>query len=1595
MNFNQILTKIETESTDTVDKGRRFETVIKNYLKTDKAYSNELSEIYLWEEFPYRKQFGGQDIGIDLIAKAKDGWWAIQCKYRQADAQIGKREIDSFLAASSRSFQTEEGETKFSQRLLITNNRSLSRSAENAIKHQNPSVVWIGGDILTQAAIHWQKLYDGIYGPAAHKEPYKLKLHQKEARQKAIKHFQEHNRGKMIMACGTGKTLTSLRIAEAMTDSSGWVLFLVPSIALLSQTLIEWNNQIRGKLAPICICSDEKISSRLDRPGVKVTDLMFRATTNQEAIQYRINLCKEATGSLKVVFSTYQSIDVVIKAQQATGIEFDLVICDEAHRTTGLVYQGENKTHFVKIHDQDKIKAKKRLYMTATPRIYSDSSKKRASENDITLFSMDDSQRYGEEFYHLTFGKAVELGELSDYKVLVLTLDAADVPVNIQKMLAGEDETIGINGVSKLVGCINALSKHIIGDGGALDGGELQEAMKRSVAFCSSIANSKAICKNLNEKGQLYKDQAPEKKKDSLVLVKAQHIDGTMSASERNRWLAWLKAENIPTEESRILTNVRCLSEGVDVPSLDAVMFLADKNSQIDVVQSVGRVMRKAPGKTYGYIILPIVVNYTANPNQALDTGKQYKVVWHVLNALRAHDERLKDTINKIALNKIKPDQIIVGRPDRRGDGTESEQAARLGVTEIAQAQFEFSELQNALYAKMVEKVGERGYFAEWARSVAQLAERHTERIAKLVKQDGNHRQAFADFLSGLQQNINPAVTAEQAIEMLSQHIISKPVFESLFENYSFSQDNAVSQAMEGILSIIESRSLEEDDKKELTALYDYVKRKVSGIDNAEGKQKVIVELYDQFFSAGFPKLVEQLGIVYTPVEIVDFIIHSVNDVLKVEFGKSLSDRGVSILDPFTGTGTFITRLLQSGLIEAKDLERKYNTEIFANEIVLLAYYIAAVNIENAYHDLSQNEKYTSFPGIVLADTFQMSEDDQNLTPSLQENSARIRRQKEAPIRVIISNPPYSAGQKSANDAASNQEYLKLHQRISATYARRSTSKSVRTLYDSYIKAFRWSADRIDPDNGGIVAFVSNGSWLEDASKDGFRASLEKEFSSIYVFNLRGNQRTSGELSRREGGKIFGSGSRTPVSITLLIKKPQEDKAKADIHYHDIGDYLSREKKLATIDRYQSVFSEILRDKWQKIEPNPQNDWINQRRVFPKSFIPITKDKNSILPDMTLGIVAGRDAWVYNFSASKLRDNMRNTIRFYNREVDRYRASGKTLSGSQLADFTNNNPKQISWTHKLRENLSRYKHYDYKPVAESIGLYRPFQKQRLYFDSFFIERPRQFHRMLPSDQKNKFLTFISRGTTTDFSVLMTDCLADLHILGTNACIPLYIYGNNQAKGLLSDVDDNQSRRINVNDNIWQQAQNQYKLDIPKEDIFYYVYGVLHSSTYRLAFSQNLNKEIPRIPFVEQATNFQAFVEAGKKLADLHTNYERIKTYPSLRVMGLESGNYRITKMRFKDKDSKDTIIFNNHITIGNIPKRAYDYILNGKSAIEWIMDRYQVKTDKTNGITNNPNDWSIESGNPQYILKLLGSVISVSMQTLNIIERLPKINFKD
>lgn len=1625
MSFQKILDKYRKLSFSERDKGDRFERLMQAYLQTDPKYAYQFKNVWLWNEFPGKKDLGGSDTGIDLVAVTHDNdFWAIQCKCYQDTATIDKPAVDSFLSTSSREFKDESlRTTSFAQRLWISTTNKWGPNAYEAIKNQNPPVTRINLHDLMDAPVDWEKLEQGVHGEKGRTEKKKLYPHVLEVRDKVFDYFKENERGRLIMACGTGKTMTSLKIAEKQTDNKGTVLFLVPSIALIGQTLKEWSSQADEPINPICICSDPEITrnrTKDDQDLTSTIDLAWPASTDANYILKQFQHYKNANNGMTVVFSTYQSIDVIAKAQKVllkNGFpEFDLIICDEAHRTTGYTEPGMDDSAFVKVHDSEFIKAKKRLYMTATPRLYDVEAQSKAAKNDVPLWSMDNEAFFGKEIHRIGFGEAVERGLLTDYKVIILTLNDKDVPTAVQKMITNGEAEIKTDDLTKLIGTVNALSKQFLGNESIKVEGD-ESPMKRAVAFCGSIANSTNIAASYNLASENYLESLPEEKKKNMVTVQAMHMDGTMAAPQRDQMLSWLKEET-PGNECRIITNVRVLSEGVDVPSLDSVLFLSARNSQVDVVQSVGRVMRKAEGKKYGYIIIPVVVPADVEPEHALDDNERYKVVWTVLNALRAHDDRFNATVNKIELNKKRPNQIVVGGAEygfdgdgnpieKNRDGYDGNDPSKEIGRQIA---IQFEQLQDVVFARMVQKVGDRRYWEQWAKDVAHIADRQIERIKYLINEKKDQRTAFDKFLSGLQKNINPSINEEQAIEMLAQHIITQPIFDALFEGYSFVKSNAVSMAMQSMIESLEEGSNLAEQDETLQRFYDSVRKRAEGIDNSEGKQRIIIELYDKFFKTAFPKMVEKLGIVYTPVEVVDFIVHSVNDILKKEFDRTLSDENIHILDPFTGTGTFMVRLLQSGLIDVKDLERKYKDELHANEIVLLAYYIAAINIENAYHDATPDPddgvgkaNYTPFDGIVLTDTFQLSETNEGeiqYEEMLKKNSDRVERQKKAPLRIIIGNPPYSIAQNSSNDNAQNQSYPKLDKKIYETYAKLSSATLNRSLYDPYIKAFRWSSDRLDK-NGGIICFISNSGWLDGNSTDGFRKAIEQEFSSIYIFDLRGSIRgKSGNAAKKEGQNIFDI--MTGVAITLLVKNPDTKRTKANIQYYDIGEYLTRKEKIKKITELKTFSNPNL--KLKKIEPNEHGDWLSFRNDMFTNYFPIAPEKNTGSKSASFfllqnpGLLSARENWVYNFSKEKLTHNMTSMISFY--ELQR-----NSIDYSLINDKTNfdelydTNSQKISWSRALKNDLRKNIKHKFDSTSFVHGLLRPFFKLNLYYDKNFVESPSQFSKLLSPKRFNLFICISGIGGN-GFAVTISNIHSDYALVktgnGGTQCFPLYYYEENKSaqKGLF-DTDESQKyvRRDAISDFILERAKQQYGRSVTKEDIFYYVYGFLHSKEYKETFANDLKKMLPRLPLVENVKDFWAFSKAGRQLAELHLNYESVAPSPDVTVSGDDGKIYTVNEMRFPKKDQKDTIHYNSKITVSNIPAKAYEYVVNGKSAIEWIMERYQVSTHKESGITNDPNDWAKEVGNPRYILDLLLSIINVSVQTVDIVNSLPKVDF--
>ena len=1619
------------------EKGTYFEELICIYLRNEATYRDLYSKVWPYADWAREQGLDARDTGIDLVAQTHGTgeYHAIQCKFYAEDYRVQKADIDSFFTAS--------GKKPFTHRIVITTTSNWSEHAEDALQDQQTPVSKIDLHDLENSQIEWAK-YQPKHAPVL-KTKKTLRDHQTIARS-AVEHgLQTADRGKLIMACGTGKTFTSLKIAEKIAGPGKRVLFLVPSLSLLSQTLTEWTQESATPLHSFAVCSDSDVGHKRKKDDDMVQtfahELRYPATTEPARLALEMGKRHDAQ-HMSVVFSTYHSIDVISKAQHDFGLgEFDLIICDEAHRTTGSTFGDDDESAFVRVHDAEYIHAAKRLYMTATPRIYGDSAKASAEKDNVALCSMDDEALYGKELYVITFSEAVKRGLLVDYKVIVLAVDEAHVSRRLQGLLSDENNQLKVDDAAKIIGCWKALAKQgtqdeLIGD---------QDPMHRAVAFCQVIevqknakthkVSSKNIANMFQSVVEAYQAQEQEDEfvpsTCATLTCQAEHVDGSMNASEKEDKLDWLKAD-IPDTTCRILSNVRCLSEGVDVPALDAVIFLTPRNSQVDVVQSVGRVMRNAPGKKRGYVILPVVIPAGMESHEALNDNKTYKVVWQVLQALRSHDDRFDAMVNKLDLIGRDPAKMeVIAITDKiskkadKNNGTSKKQSGKgnfaIGeavtspkADDQADLQFEIGEIERAIYAKLVQKVGNRHHWEDWANDIAKIARTHIGRIHGILENPDNakEREAFSGFAKELRDDLNDSIADDEVVEMLAQHLITKPVFDALFEGYSFASHNPMSLAMQGVLDVLQEHHLSKEADT-LQGFYDSVKMRAEGIENAAGKQKIVVELYDKFFRNAFPKMTERLGIVYTPVEVVDFIIHSVNEILQSEFGQTLGSEGVHILEPFTGTGTFITRLLQSGLISKDQLAYKYKNEIHANEIVLLAYYIAAINIEAVYHSINGGD-YQPFEGICLTDTFQMYEKEDLVDAVLVDNSARRKRQKKLDIRVIIGNPPYSAGQTSANDNNQNVAYPHLDQRIADTYAARSKMTSVKNLYDSYIRAIRWASDRIG--DSGVIGFVTNAGFLEANSADGLRKALAEEFSTLYVFHLRGNQRTSGELSRKEGGKIFGSGSRAPIAISLLVKNPNAEHH-GQIYFHDIGDYLNQQDKLEKISAYKSIAGITETNGWQTLFPDQHGDWLKQRDDSFCELIVLGDKKGDglkLFENYSLGLGTNRDAWCYNSSKVEVTDNMKRMIDFYNGEVTRFVQAfaglEKSAREAKVDSFIDTDPSMMAWSSSLVSKFERGLHGTYCESAVITSMYRPFTKQWLYYDRMFNHRIGQMPHIFPNAAaENLVILTNSKWSGHGFIAMISNTLPDLHCNGDAQCFPLYLYDNSEevttegtTQSSLLDAPASpakSARRDALTDAGLAHFHAAYPGEtISKEDVFYYVYGLLHSPDYRERYADNLSKELPHIPCVKTTTDFWAFSQAGRSLAELHLNYETVERYP-LQIEGggllLTDADYRVEKMRYgkngKDKDL-GTLIYNNKITLTGIPLDAYNYVVNGKPALDWVLERQCVKTDKDSGIVNDANDWAVDTMNdPRYPLELFQRVITVSLETMKIVKALPRL----
>ena len=1549
--FDELVDQVNNNLDKQRDRGTAFEKMVVAYLKNEPAYKQKFQDVWMLNEVPEEYHISKKDTGVDIVAKDYDGnLTAVQAKFYKG--KVGKAEIDSFVA--------EAGKNVYSAGIIVSSTDEWNKNAKATLEDTTKPFSIIGLSQLRHAHFSWQKFnFAKENTDLSNKVIKKVRDYQNIAINESLEYFKEHDRGKLIMAPGTGKTFTSLKIAEALMKKQGKkqfnVLYLVPSIQLLSQTLFGWNADVSEDIhmTSLSVVSDTKANKKKnkDDDDLGAREIGFEPTTKVEDLinHYKLIESNNLPNDMRVVFSTYQSIDVLKQAQKDGFPEFDLIIADEAHRTTGAIAEREGDSTFTEVHSNHNIKGKIRLYQTATPKIYDQNAKKKAKENSIVVSSMDDKSIYGEEIYRLGFGEAVERGILTDYKVSVLAVSESYINKDMQTLLSSDNQ-LKVDDIGKIIGVWNAMVKR----NGITD--EINGApLKRAIAFTDTIKHSKVISEEFNQVVNEYLDtQSTESFK-----VDVHHVDGGLNALEKEEQIDWLGNNDIEENHARVLSNVRFLTEGIDVPNLDAIIFFSPKKSQVDIVQAVGRIMRKAENKQYGYIILPIVVADGSDPHLALDNDKKYKQVWQVLNALRSTDERFDAEVNTLDLNKNKSKRIDFIGVDTSPDQPVKEDVFNEHGSEQLELPLDWKEMRNAFYGKIVQHVGDRRYLEDWSKDVADIAKMYVRRINDLIDSNQGAKLAFDRFLKSLRYNINDSIDQEQAVEMLAQHLITEPVFNALFSDYDFVKNNAVSKSMNDIISAFKVFGFAKE-QEQLKPFYESVKLRASGIDNIQGKQKFIIQLYDSFFKTAFPRVTESMGIVFTPVEVVDFIIHSVDWALNKYFGKSLASKNVHILDPFTGTGTFITRTLyylkqqmDEGKITYDDILRKYMHELHANEIVLLSYYIAAINIEAVFDEVNGPDRgYKPFEGIVLTDTFESTERQDTLDDDMfGTNNERLKKQQEVPITAIISNPPYSVGQKNANDNNQNIHYPKLEEQIEKTYVAESTSNLSKSSYDSYIKAFRWASDRIG--EKGIIGFISNGSFIDSQSTDGLRATLYKEFNHLYIYNLRGNARTQGIQRKKEGGNIFGQGTRTPIAISILIK---DNSNKHELLYWDIGDYLSRKEKLSIIKKNSSIG----KMDWGVLKPDQSNDWINLRDPNYQNYPCIAGEKDSPFLSNAVGISTNRDIWVSGFSKKAVLANTQKLINNYNVELKKKGGKGKK---SEMRD-----PSKIKWTRGLDNKFKKGEKLSFNSQNIRLEMYRPFVKKWLMYDKAVVEMPGQYYEKWGNSNCAIYTT--GRSINRPFSAFITNIYPDIQLEMNGQGFIRY---NNQVSTEL----------IPNKDNVNELFAQKYK--IKKEDIFPFIYALLNSPDYQKYYSNDLKKDLARIPNVIPK---EEYIKIGKKLINLHLNYEKVPIYDKVTIA--KTGNdYKVTKMRI-DKKFKDrsVIIFNNNITISNIPEKAYQYIVNGKSAIEWIIDQYRVKTDKKSGITDDPNEYSDD---PKYIFNLLLRIINVSVQTVDLINQLPPL----
>ncbi len=1196
---------------------------------------------------------------------------------------------------------------------------------------------------------------------------------------------------------------------------------------MLSQTFREYAQEKSEPFYASIVCSDDKVgkSKDEDNDDIKFSELPIKPSTRLEDILSTYEKAQKENKRF-IIFSTYQSALRIKEAQEADLGGIDLIICDEAHRTVGAMYSSnerDDKNAFTLCHSDENIKAKKRLYMTATPKVYSESSKAKAKESDNVIYSMDDGEIFGEEIYTLNFSKAIALDLLTDYKVIILAVrkeNLSGVTNSVNKKISQlkaegtklDKKLINNEFVCKIVGTHKGLAKQdlIVLDDENKEDHNLQNQYdtapsQRAINFCKSINTSKNIKDSFETIMECY-DEELKKKSFKNLKISIDHVDGTMNCKDRLEKLE--KLNEFESNTCKVLSNARCLSEGVDVPALDSIVFFDGKSAMVDIIQAVGRVMRKAKNKKRGYIILPIALEESEieNLDEAVN-NTNFKNIWKVIKALRSHDPSLVDEAT--FKEKIK----IFGSDDGKNHNDEKTLFDAILLQDLA----------DAVYNVMPTKLGDRNYWENFTKKTGNIARTLNNRLKIIFEKNP---EFFHGFLDSLRENIHQNIKEYEALDMITSHIITKPIFDALFGD---NIKNPIAKALDKMVQKLATLGLE-GETKDLKNLYESVKTEALHAKSQKSQQELIKNLYNTFFKVAFKKQSEKLGIVYTPIEVVDFILRATNGILKKHFNTDFNDKNITIFDPFTGTGSFIARLLskENALISDEALKEKFQKNLFAFDIVLLSYYIALINITQAAQNRDSSLK--NFKNIALTDSLDYLEEKTNkgvlpLYEDLKENKDIKDTLADQNIRVIIGNPPYSAGAKSENDNNQNLSHPKLEKWVYEKYGKNSTSRSVgKTTRDTLIQSIRMASDVVK--DKGVIGFVVNGSFIDSKSADGFRKCVAKEFSHLYVLNLRGNQRTSGEtFKKKEGGQIFDSGSRATIAIIFFVK----DKNAPDntIFYYEVDDYLKREAKLNLLAGFENL--DLV--PFKEITPNDKGDWINQRNDDFDKLIPLKRDKklkifNTIFDLNSNGVATNRDPWVYNFSPKILTQSVQNCIDTYNADLKRFnerfreafKQRAKGVKSGDLYKHLNDkeittDKTKISWTDGLKNHLIKNKNLQESSEERiKLAMYRPFNKQWLYWDKDWINRQREFSKIFPDKSAHNVVINTSSMASRNFSCLIANEITDVQTMANNQAYPLYYY------------DDFGNRHYAISGYALNLFRRHYgDNSIAEEEIFYYIY----------------------------------------------------------------------------------------------------------------------------------------------------------------------------